>query len=166
MHVQLKSTFSFVLSLLVLSLFSSTSLATPYFSDSTSGYARQTIVHKLQIRKVSDLDFGEASPGDGPKTIAPGASETRENASFEVSGEPLRYFQIILPPRKSVHMINGGGGPQREIAIEEFTSYPHRSGALDQSGRSMIYVGATREAISTSQKAGDYMGRFYITVVY
>lgn len=140
--------------------------AAPYFSDSASAYAKQTIVHRLQITKVSDLDFGEASPGDGPKTILPGTTETRENASFEVIGEPQRCFQIILPQKNSVKMVNSGGGVGREIMIQEFSSYPSRTGTLGSNGKSMVYVGATREAISSRQKTGDYLGQFYVTVVY
>lgn len=159
MRMQIKS----VLSLLLLG---EMAVAAPYFSDTSSAYAKQTIVRRLQIKKVSDLNFGEASPGDGPKIVSPGTSESRENASFEVVGEPQRYFQIILPQKNSVKMKNGLGGLHREILIQEFSSYPARTGTLGPSGKSMIYVGAKREAISAQQKTGDYVGQFFVTVVY
>lgn len=141
-------------------------LAAPNFGDSTAAFATQTIVQKLQIRKVSDLNFGDASPGDGEKTIIAGPIETRENASFEVDGEPLRPFQIVLPAKNSVKMINGQGGANREILIQEFTSFPPVAGILNSNGKSSVFVGATRSAIANNQKTGDYVGQFYITVVY
>lgn len=134
--------------------------------DATTAYATQKIVHRLEISKISDLNFGEASPGDGPLTVLPGVSETTENASFEVHGEPNRLFQIVLPANSSVKMINGGGGKDREILIKEFLSFPVRAGLLDNSGKTMIYVGAKRDAISPKQKVGDYVGQFVVTVVY
>jgi hypothetical protein len=140
--------------------------ATTSFGDSSSAVATQTIVHKLQIQKISDLNFGEASPGDGAKTVLAGNSENRENASFEIRGEPTRGFQIILPARNSVKMVTGNGGGNREIVIQDFSSTPSSGGALDSNGKSMIYVGATRAAISDNQKTGEYVGQFYVTVVY
>ncbi|WP_374076373.1 DUF4402 domain-containing protein [Bdellovibrio bacteriovorus] len=150
-------------SLLLMSLGAS---AAPNFGDSASAVATQRIVHRLQISKVSDLNFGEASPGDGPVTVMPGVSENTENASFEVRGEPSRLYQIILPANNSVKMLNGNGGADREILIKEFLSFPARAGTLDGTGKSMIFVGAKRDAISNKQKVGDYIGQFYITVVY
>jgi hypothetical protein len=150
----------------ILFLNSSFAQAAPRFGDSTSAFAIQTIVQKLQIRKVSDLNFGDASPGDGEKTIIAGPIDTRENASFEVEGEPLRPFQIVLPAKNSVKMISGPGGVNREILIQEFNSFPPRVGILNTNGNSPVYVGATRSAISSNQKTGEYIGQFYITVVY
>lgn len=134
--------------------------------DSATANANQTIVSRLQIQKISDLNFGEASPGDAAKTIAPGNSENRENASFEVVGEPQRVFQIVLPARNSVKMISGFGGPNREILIQEFASTPSQIGVLDRRGTSTVFVGATRQGISNSQRPGEYSGQFSITVVY
>lgn len=154
----------YVLSLIF--VFSGTTFANPSIGDSTAANANQKIVHRLKIKKVSDLDFGEASPGDGPKTVLPDTIETRENASFEIEGEPLRNFQIILPARNSVRMVNGIGGANREILIQEFSSNPSGVGMLNQTGKIMVFVGATRQAISSSQKVGDYTGQFFVTVVY
>jgi hypothetical protein len=140
--------------------------ASTRFSDTTSAVAKQRIVNRLQIKKISDLNFGEASPGDGPKQVLAGVAENNENASFEVSGEPNRMYQIVLPADNSVMMINGGGGPNSEIKIKEFSSFPIRVGTLDTNGNGNIFVGATREAISLKQKVGDYAGQFFVTVVY
>lgn len=147
-------------------IFSATANANPSIGDSTAAMATQTIVQRLQIKKISDLNFGEASPGDGPKTILAGGVETRENASFEVQGEPLRAFQVILPAPNSVKMINGPGGANREIVIQDFNSTPAGGGLLDQAGKTTVFVGATRQAIPANQKVGDYAGQFYVTVVY
>lgn len=132
----------------------------------TQASAIQKIVQKLQIIKISDLDFGEASPGDGVKVVAPGQQETFENASFRVIGEPRKSFVIFLPPPNSVTMKLGAGGPNQEIKLIQFTSNPSSNGLLDNSGQAMIYVGASREAISLSAKAGDYSGTFVVTVIY
>lgn len=141
--------------------------AAPSLGDSASALATQTIVNKLQISKISDLNFGEASPGDGQKTIPAGSSETMENASFELRGEPLRFYQIILPQPNSVKMLTGNGnGGNSEILIQQFYSNPLQGGSLDANGKGTIFVGATRAAIANNQKTGDYTGQFYITVVY
>lgn len=126
----------------------------------------QKVVQKLQIIKISDLDFGEASPGDGVKVVAPGQQENFENASFRVIGEPRKSFIIFLPPPNSVTMKLGAGGPNQEIKLMQFTSNPSSSGLLDSTGQAMIYIGASREAIPVSAKAGDYSGTFVITVIY
>lgn len=158
MKIQLISTSLF--------LFSASAWSAPNFGDSASAVATQRIVQRLQISKISDLNFGEASPGDGPATVFPGVSENTENASFEVRGEPHRLFQIVLPGNNSVKMTQGNGGTDREIVIKEFLSFPARAGTLDNMGRSMIFVGAKRDVISPKQKVGDYMGQFEIIVVY
>ncbi len=141
-------------------------LAVGNFGDSTSGFAKQKIVQRLQIKKISDLNFGEAAPGDAAKVVLPGISENSENASFEVSGEPFRLYQIILPANDSVKMINGSGGSHKEILIKTFSSFPIKAGIISNTGKAMIYVGAARESISSRQAVGDYIGQFYVTVVY
>ena len=147
-------------------IFSSVAAANPSIGDSTLALSTQTIVHRIHISKISDLNFGEASPGDGPKTIFASGVETRENASFEVQGEPLRSFQIVLPGKNSVKMVNGSGSANREIVIQDFNSSPSNGGSLDFNGKKIVFVGATRPAISPNQKVGDYIGQFYVTVVY
>lgn len=134
--------------------------------DSTVGTARQVIVNRLKIEKISDLNFGEASPGEGPKLVHAGFMETDENASFEVSGEQFRFFQIVLPDDNSVKMTKERGGPNKEIGITKFHSFPNKLGYLDQSGKAMVYVGAHRQGISPNQESGEYSGQFQITVVY
>lgn len=155
-----------LLSPVAILIFSQGVLAGGDFGDTEIASAKQTIVHRLQIQKISDLNFGEASPGDGSKIITAGNTETNENASFQVSGEPNRAYQIILPPDNSVKMVTGSGGANREIVIKDFNSTPSRLGRLDNVGQSKIYVGATRGSIPTTQKTGEYVGQFYITVVY
>lgn len=141
-------------------------LAAGNWGDTVTATARQTVVQKIEIRRISDLNFGEAVPGEGPKTISPGTSENAENASFQVHGEGSRLFQIILPTSGSVTMVTGSGGQDREIKIQSFDSYPQQSGLLDSTGRAIVYVGAKRDALSTTQKPGVYEGQFTVTVVY
>jgi hypothetical protein len=145
---------------------SSVSYAATRFSDSATATARQVVVHRLQIEKTSDLNFGEASPGDGPKLVPAGTSENPENASFAVRGEPSRMYQIVLPSHNSVVMATSGGGPNGQITIKEFYSWPIRYGIMNSNGESNIYVGALREGIKVKQKVGEYTGQFVVTVVY
>lgn len=151
---------------LLIGLVAETAMAAPSFGDSAMANATQTIIHKIQIKKISDLNFGEAAPGDGPKSIAPGSNENSENASFEIYGEPHHSFQIILPSPGSVKMISGEGGLNREIPILSFASNPNLLGKIDEDGKLMIFVGATRGLIPRTQKTGEYIGQFHVTVVY
>lgn len=144
-----------------------TAFAGPGGTDSsTQGFAVQRIVNKLQINKVSDLNFGEASPGDSAKTVPPGSSENGENASFRVQGEAGRPFFLFLPQNGSVKMTLGNGGPDREIGVDQFQSSVGTQGLLDGNGQAMIFVGATRKALSNRLKSGDYIGSFTVTVIY
>jgi hypothetical protein len=135
-------------------------------SNSADASLIQRIIHKIQIARISDLNFGEASPGDQQKTINPGQQENSENASFRVTGEPYRSFFILLPAANSVLLKLGPGGPSREIQINQFQSFPANMGRLNASGESMVFVGATRDKIAANQQAGDYLGNFIVTVVY
>jgi hypothetical protein len=134
-------------------------------ADSAESLMTQWVRHQIQILNISDLNFGEAYPGAGPKTIQPGQQDNLENASFVVTGEPYRSFFIQLPAGSTVMRL-GAGGPQKEIQVGNFQSNPSRIGILGSLGKANVYVGATRAALSPDQKAGFYLGTFDVTVVY
>lgn len=137
------------------------------FAATTTGTATQTVVATLKITRISDLNFGQAEQGAQSYTIPPGQSDTPENASFLVSGEPLRQYQITLPDDVTVTMITKGGGtPQKEIPVQKFKSYPANTGQLNQKGQQTLLVGATRPALLADQQPGLYEGQFTVCVVY
>lgn len=135
-------------------------------SATASAQSIQTVFGCLSIHKKSDLNFGEAPQGDPAKTVIPAQFENSENASFEVEGERGVSFSIILPSDNTIKMTVDGGGLNREIAVNKFTSYPHGQVTIGLLGEEHIYVGATRNKLSSSQKPGKYVGTFTVTVVY
>lgn len=156
---------SFLKAIAVFTLFSNDALG-GIDTDRATAFSTQRVVHKIQISKVSDLNFGEASPGEGAKTVPPGRQENAENASFRILGEPNRSFFILLPPPNTVVMRLGSGGHRREIRVQNFQSFPSKMASLNSKGESMVYVGATRDSLPSNQKSGDYVGSFVLTVVY
>jgi hypothetical protein len=131
------------------------------------GTAVQTVIAAISLRKVSDLDFGNAAPNDPAKTVPAGTGETSENASFAVYGEPGRNFTILLPSDGSVQMTTRSGLlPNESIPVLGFTSFPARVGTLGPTGEAMLYVGATRSALKPNQALGRYSGTFTVNVVY
>ncbi len=136
-------------------------------SASGTGQMTQSVISQIGIRKVSDLDFGVAATGDPFKIVAPGNSEGGENASFEVSGEPDYQFTIILPADGTVQLTTSSQrGGKKEIPVYAFKSNPQLVGQLDNSGKKLIYVGATRGTLAKNQAPGQYQGQFTVTVSY
>jgi hypothetical protein len=120
----------------------------------------------LRIETISDLNFTAAIAGDPPQTISPGTSENGRNASFRITGNRFQSYTLMLPYH-GVPIKTGPGGPGRTLNLSHFTSYPASgSGVLDGRGVGLLFVGATRSAISPNQVAGIYSGNFTITVVY
>lgn len=161
-----------MLTLLLSSFLLGTGLTSPAQASSStaSAYASQTVVQTIKIEKISDLQFGNAPQGDGPKQIAAGTSESLENASFEVTGEAGRSFFIILPFNGVVTM-NWMGSEEatadaRPIPVNQFRSHPSLFGSLDAQGKLRVFVGATRSALHPRQRPGQYTGQFSVTVVY
>lgn len=119
---------------------------------------------KVRIDQVSDMDFGIATAGDGPKTIVADTTETAENASFLVTGDRNRAYSITLPTSMDLTK----KGPGAKINVSNFQSYPPQgaNGYLNSNGQQMVYVGATRAALPNDQVSGSYSGKFTVTVVY
>ena len=107
------------------------------------------------------MDFGIAAQGDLASTVLPWTSENGSNASFLVSGQPNISYAIALPPG-SISMSRFAD----RVDVGQFRSFPSDVGVTDGNGKQMIYVGATRNAISLTQQRGNYSGNFTITIVY
>lgn len=138
------------------------------FSAQRAAQGRVKIIKALSIVKNSDLNFPSAVQGDGAATVPSGTSENASNASFTVNGQANTSYNIILPNNGTVQMITAGGGLNKSINVDNFTSFPApgANGLLNGSGTQKIFVGATRAVISSNQVTGNYTTSFQITVIY
>jgi hypothetical protein len=148
------------LSLIALSVaaFSNTAV----YAASTTANANQTVTAAIAIVKVSDLEFGTAIQGAIAKTVAPGAVEDAENASFTVTGQAATAYTITLPA--SITMTGPGAG----IVVNAFASFPAAgaNGMLSAGGAQTLLVGGTRAALPVGQVVGAYTAPFTVDVVY
>jgi hypothetical protein len=138
-----------------------------YQAQAAQGTAKatMTVVTAVNVAKVSDLIFSEASAGAAAETVIADATETAQNASFAITGEPNKAITVTLPADGTVKMITGvGGGPETEIPVNQFTS--NAPAVLDGTGNANLFVGATRDALAANQTAGHYEGNFIVDVVY
>ncbi len=136
---------------------------------SDTAQALQIVQAAIGITQVSDLDFGTAVQGDAAKTVAPGAADNAENASFDVTGEPGLAYTITLPSNGTIVMTTGTGASANEqIAVDSFVSSPAAgaNGLLDGTGNQLLLVGATRAALLATQVPGSYSDTFTVDVVY
>lgn len=116
----------------------------------------------ITITQVSDLDFGTAFLGDPAKVVDRGTTETAENASFLVTGDPGATFNITRPTR--IWITHAPSGDR--IRVRRFRSRPNRRGRIRNNGERLVFVGATRNAIPANISTGFYSGTFTFTVVY
>lgn len=122
----------------------------------------------LSIESLAGLDFGVSPQGDGPRTITPTTQNDLQSARFQVKGDPNRAYTVFLPS-SSVDLVNSSsGGGSALMKITDFRSIPPSgtNGYLGPQGSQLLIVGATRLALSPSQKRGKYSGSFLITIVY
>jgi len=120
----------------------------------------------LKIMELSSLHFGVATPGDPAKKIevrngAPDAG----SASFSILGQPNTSYAVSFP-EDAIQLSTGDGvGPLKEINVTSFeVNKDHLY--LDAAGEDFIYIGATREEISSAQIYGAYSGTAVIRVTY
>ncbi len=127
--------------------------------------AQMKVLAALNITKTSDLVFSEAAAGALAETVLPETTETAQNASFTITGEPNRAITINLPTDGTVVMRKGAGGTaDTEVAVNSFAMSPMTN--IDSSGTSILYVGATRADLSVTQEGGDYEADFDVEVIY
>lgn len=129
-------------------------------SDSTSALIHTTVFRSIKIEKTRDFEMGDAYAGDNATVFPPD-----RGAQFKVSGEPLKFYNIVLPTRVTLTTGNGVGVEKR-IDIYDFRSTPSILGRIGANGESNLEVGATRAKLLNSQSSGSYLGNFSVTVVY
>jgi hypothetical protein len=148
------------------------SMSAPAYTQNCQGLGCQAtsessaslkVMRALAIENISPLDFGTAVAGSSEQKVEAGETESLDNASFVVTGQPNSLFTIILPGQ--IFMSKSGTNARR-IKVDRFVSYPGYSGSLDQRGKRMLYVGATRESLPINTEPGDYRGSFEVSVVY
>jgi hypothetical protein len=145
-------------------------------SATTTANATATIITPLAIAKVTDMDFGTFTNGNGSGSFIlnplPVATRTGvvgvvlfggtvSAASFTVTGEGASAFSITLPAA-ALSLASGANDP---LTISAWTSSPSLSGNLT-AGTANILVGATLTTGAASG-AGVYAGpTFDVTVNY
>lgn len=149
--------------LILISLTLSFTTATMAHNNTLKISAHQKVIKAITLKKISNLIFPDAIQGTAQYTVPAGKNENQNNASFKIFGEPNSNAHIILPADNSVEMIHLDG--KDKIKIKKFNS-SHKNITLDKNGEFKVYVGATREAISNTKKAGLYSGIFTVTVLY
>ena len=137
----------------------------PLWLHAASQTARinQRIYPTLEIKRMSDMFFPDSFPGAPSYTIEPGNSETAQNASFLVTGEPGKRISVILPTEKIVLQ---NGTHRAKIFVSNLRSNAGNSATLDNNGELKIFVGGRREEIPSRIPSGDYSGNFCVTVMY
>ncbi|OFZ18935.1 MAG: hypothetical protein A2X94_13370 [Bdellovibrionales bacterium GWB1_55_8] len=137
------------------------------YSASSVATCTQTVTPAISIQNISGLDFGSASAGTQALLIDSGTEEDARNASFIVSGEPRRSYSITLPEDGVVEMtLSEAKGPQSQIGVNGFRSYPSGAGIIGSEGNQLLLVGASRDPLDKDQLPGFYSGSFTVTVVY
>lgn len=128
---------------------------------------RGAIEIPFRITQYSDLNFGRAPQGDGPKTVPPGSRESGGNASFEIVGPANKTFSIVFP-EEVVYLESLKDGSSDRIPVTNFRSFPTEgeNSVLSLDGRAKVFVGATRGALRNNQTAGGYQGQFIVEVIY
>lgn len=141
---------------------------TPNFAvaESATAQAIMEVIKPLQIQTLSNLVFPQATPGSSAYTVNPGDSDNENNASFSASGQPDTSYVISHPD--TVVMTTGSGSANETITISSIQTNPAKgaNGLFDASGTQMIYLGASRPALSPDQVQGDYQGQITVEIVY
>lgn len=128
----------------------------------------------LTLSKTADLRFGTMVPGatsgtvtistDGARSCAGGVSclspETGAAAGFDVSGDALTNYSIMLPESTTLT-----DGETHSMTVDGFADSLGGTGATDATGADAFSVGATLH-VSAGQVPGDYQGHFDVMVEY
>jgi hypothetical protein len=122
----------------------------------------------ITIQQLNELNFGEAPQGDAARTLTPESRSPMEVGIFQVQGPGNRVFSVILPSGPVYLQSAEPGVGASTIEIHSFRSVPPEgsSTALDPQGTRLVYIGATRAALSLQQRRGSYTGQYLITLIY
>lgn len=129
----------------------------------------------IRATLVQDMDFGSvvATSATGTVTLYPdgtaplysgviGTGGIVVPATFEIKGEKLQPFTIILPAAPVVIP-----GPTGNMVIDVFVSVPAEgpNGTFNAQGKATVTVGATM-SMTDQLSAGPYNSTFDLTVMY
>lgn len=136
-------------------------------SAGATAQATLTVTTMLQVKTVSDLNFGTSSAGEQSKIIPAGTVDNPENASFIVQGEPNKAYNVILPSDDAVIMKTDDEGTNASISVYNFTSNTQSGNYQTGSeGKQFLFVGATHAPLKLNQIAGSYRAVFTVTIGY
>jgi hypothetical protein len=119
------------------------------------------VLKTLAIAAINQMNFDSAYAGASASTVG---SRAKNSGSFKVTGDPNSAVTIRLP--KEITIITGTAGSDETIRVHDFQSYPAVSGTLAKDGSMLLTVGATRDALTASQKDGVYTGSYVVEVIY
>ena len=160
-----------ILGAVILTAFGASSLyAQSSATTATSGSAR--VLGKIQLAKVTDLNFGDLVAGAalgtvvvdtaGARTSTGGvslAAGTVSQASFTVTGEPSKSYTITVPA--SVTLSSGAN----TMLVNGFVLSPVTPATIPVSGSGPLNIGATLN-VGAAQATGSYTAPFNVTVAY
>lgn len=139
------------------------SIKSTALSYTETGHIQQVIHSTISVKRVSDLIFPDSYAGAPSTVVQAGTTESRSNASFLVTGDANKKVKIFLPSGKiQLRNLNS----KDNIIVKNLRYNTSNRSVLDRNGELMIYVGGTREQISTRVHPGVYTGTFLVTVIY
>jgi hypothetical protein len=137
--------------------------------------AQQQGNRPIKATLAQDMDFGSivAASATGTVTLYPdgtaplysgviGTGGIVAPAAFDISGEKLQPFTIILPATPVVIP-----GPTGNMVIDGFVSVPAEgpNGTFNAQGKATVTVGATM-SMTDQLSTGAYSSTFDLTVMY
>ncbi len=151
--------------------------ASTFAQVTATATASATIVGPIAIANASNMNFGNVAVSTAAGTVVltpaggrsvtggctlPVVTGTVTAASFNVTGAANYTYSITLPAGATT--ITSGGN---NMTVDNWTSTPTPTGALNGSGAETLYVGATLN-VGGSQAAGNYVSGtpFSVTVNY
>jgi hypothetical protein len=160
-----------ILGALILTAFGASSLfAQSSATQSTTASAR--VLAKIQLAKLTDLNFGDLVAGAaagtvvvdiaGARTSTGGvslAAGTVSQASFTVTGEPNKSYTITVPASVT---LNSGANT---MAVNTFVLNPVTPATIPVGGTQPLNIGATLN-VGANQATGSYTNTFNVVVAY
>ena len=154
----------------------SLAIATAVLGFANSSFAQATatasasanIITPIAIAKTVDMNFGNVAVSatiSGTAVLAPAGTRTTGGAggvtlpattgtvsaaSFNVTGQASYTYAITLPTSTTIT-----DGASHTMTVDNFTSVPATTGALDASGAQTLNVGATLN-VAAGQASGTY----------
>ncbi len=133
-----------------------------YATNSAIFSLRVEVLEPIQVTVIEDMNFGKVFLGSETTTIDPTEPDIDTiPASFQIYGERNTEYSVTLPTK--VNITNG----VNSLTISNFTSdLANNIGTLDESGITILRIGATLQKIEQSVSPGLYTGSAAIQVCY